>query len=65
MFRITLNNGVVSDGQYIVSGASNQVGGFGSAYNSLFSALNVNTTRFDIYTYSYTGGGNIRAMVVA
>lgn len=65
MFRITLNNGVVTDGQYIVSGASNQVGGFGSAYNSLFSVLNANTTRFDIYTYSYTGGGNIRAMVVA
>lgn len=65
MFRITLNNGVVSDGQYIVSGASNQVTSSGSSYNTLFSVLNVNTTRFDIYAYSNTGGGNIRAMVVA
>ena len=66
MFRITLNNGVVSDGQYIVSGASNQVTNYyGNQANTLFSVLNTNTTRFDIYAYSNTGGGNIRAMVVA
>lgn len=66
IFRITLNNGVVSDGKYIVSGASNQVTNYyGGANNTLFSVLNVNTTRFDIYAYSSTGGGNIRAMVVA
>lgn len=62
MFRVTLNNGVVSNGDYIVSGATNQLT---VQNNTLFSILNVNTTRFDIYAYVTSGGGNIRAMVVA
>lgn len=62
MFRVTLNNGVVSNGDYIVSGATNQLQ-LGSYTN--FSILNVNTTRFDIYAYVTSSGGNIRAMVVA
>jgi hypothetical protein len=62
MFRVTLNNGVVSNGDYIVSGATNQLT---VQNNTLFSILNVNTTRFDIYAYVTSSGGNIRAMVVA
>ncbi|CAB5221578.1 hypothetical protein UFOVP240_201 [uncultured Caudovirales phage] len=62
MFRVTLNNGVVSNGDYIVSGATNQLT---VQNNTLFSILNVNTTRFDVYAYVTSSGGNIRAMVVA
>jgi hypothetical protein len=62
IFRVTLNNGVVSNGNYIISGATNQLT---SSSSTLFSILNVNTTRFDIYAYVTSGGGNIRAMVVA
>lgn len=62
MFRVTLNNGVVSNGDYIVSGSTNQLQ---LSNNTLFSILNVNTTRFDIYAYVTSSGGNIRAMVVA
>jgi hypothetical protein len=62
IFRVTLNNGVVSNGNYIVSGATNQLT---TSSSTLFSILNVNTTRFDIYAYVTSGGGNIRAMVVA
>jgi len=62
IFRVTLNNGVVSNGNYIISGATNQLT---ASSSTLFSILNVNTTRFDIYAYVTSGGGNIRAMVVA
>jgi hypothetical protein len=62
IFRVTLNNGVVSNGDYIVSGATNQLT---VQNNTLFSILNVNTTRFDVYAYVTSSGGNIRAMVVA
>ena len=62
IFRVTLNNGVVSNGNYIVSGATNQLSVQSS---TLFSTLNINTTRFDIYAWITSSGGNIRAMVVA
>lgn len=62
IFRVTLNNGVVSNGNYIVSGATNQLS---LQSSTLFSTLNVNTTRFDIYAWITSSGGNIRAMVVA
>jgi hypothetical protein len=62
IFRVTLNNGVVSNGNYIVSGATNQLS---LQSSTLFSTLNLNTTRFDIYAWITSSGGNIRAMVVA
>ncbi len=61
IFRVTLNNGVVSNGNYIVAGATNQLS---ISNNTLFSILNVNTTRFDIYAWITSSGGNIRAVVV-
>ena len=64
IFRVTLNNGTVSDGNYIVSGMSDELAlGSSPAYNP-FAVHNLNTTRFDIYAYITMNGGNIRAMVV-
>lgn len=62
VFRVTLNNGVVSNANYIVAGSTSLIPS--ASYYNAFSALSINTTSFDLYV-SASSGNSVRAMVVA